>query len=142
MPENPLIGKTLIGIQITTDKDMLRFLTTDGHTVAICNAECCSKTWIEHIELPAAGFPCVVTAVEDITMDKEEEWSHNGDVRILFYGCKITTDKGHIIIDYRNESNGYYGGDLSWGNKYYSQSAFDNLAREAEWKPLSEVLTV
>ena len=35
------------------------------------------------------------------------------------YGVKITTDKGHIVIDYRNASNGYYGGNLSWPDDSY-----------------------
>ena len=33
---------------------------------------------------------------------------------VEFYGLSIKTDKGEIVIDYRNSSNGYYGGSLCW----------------------------
>lgn len=41
------------------------------------------------------------------------------DECIKYYGFKITTSKGHIIIDYRNSSNGYYGGSLEWPDTDY-----------------------
>ena len=31
---------------------------------------------------------------------------------VAYYGLKITTDNGRAVIDYRNSSNGYYGGSL------------------------------
>jgi len=35
---------------------------------------------------------------------------------------KIATDYGDIIIEYRNESDGVYGGDLAWpGDKEYGE---------------------
>ncbi|MNC82782.1 hypothetical protein D3C76_1797080 [compost metagenome] len=42
---------------------------------------------------------------------------------LQFYGAKISTDRGDMIIDYRNESNGYYGGDIHWPGGSYYQSA-------------------
>lgn len=35
---------------------------------------------------------------------------------VEYYGLKITTDKGRAVIDYRNNSNGYYGGSLELAN--------------------------
>jgi hypothetical protein len=56
---------------------------------------------------------------------------------IAFYGLKITTDKGDIIIDYRNSSNGYYGGNLSWPNdNYFYRGVFGQNVSTEEWKPL------
>jgi len=34
---------------------------------------------------------------------------------VAYYGLKITTEKGRAMIDYRNDSNGYYGGWLGLG---------------------------
>ena len=31
---------------------------------------------------------------------------------LRFYGLKVTTEKGRATIDYRNNSNGFYGGSL------------------------------
>ena len=63
--------------------------------------------------MPALGFPAVVTAVEDLDMPegKPSEF-HTDPDSLQFYGCKISTDRGEIVIDYRNDSNGYYGGNL------------------------------
>lgn len=141
MEQHCLVGKTLLDILITNDKYMLRFITTDGNMHVSCWSECCSSTWIEHIELPALGFPAIVTAVEDMDIDKVE-WSSDNDERILFYGCKITTDKGHIIIDYRNSSIGYYGGNLAWPDDPYWLARNERAAAEAEWRSLEEILTV
>ena len=39
---------------------------------------------------------------------------------VQYYGAKITTNKGDMVIDYRNDSNGYYGGDIVWpGEGFY-----------------------
>jgi len=32
--------------------------------------------------------------------------------QVEYYGLKITTERGRATIDYRNDSNGYYGGSL------------------------------
>lgn len=51
-----------------------------------------------------------VRAVEHI--DMPDLGSTNEDACIAYYGMKITTEKGRCVIDYRNSSNGYYGGSL------------------------------
>jgi len=107
-----LVGKQITGMQIADDKKALLFSTDAGPCVAKTDGDCCSNTWIEHVELPAGGFPALVTAVEDIPMPDLGNMPDR-DV-VAYYGCKITTDKGHIIVDYRNDSNGYYGGNLWW----------------------------
>lgn len=113
-----LTGKTITGMKIADDKHAILFQTTDGDVVAQTDGDCCSFTWIESVELPARGFPAVVQSVTDLDMPSlgnTDEWQE-----ISYYGCKVTTDKGDIVIDYRNESNGYYGGNLSWpDNDYY-----------------------
>ena len=115
MRENPLVGKTLTSIDIAADRQALRFVTTEGEIVVDVDADCCSYSWIEHVELPAAGFPATVASVIDIEMPDGAQSSFHADAEVLaFYGCKIVTDRGEIVIDYRNDSNGYYGGSLVW----------------------------
>jgi hypothetical protein len=110
-----LVGKTITGIKIADDRQALMFQTPQGDCVVHTDADCCSYTWIEHIELPALGFPAVVSKVEDINMPDGAASHFYSDSDVLaYYGCKITTDKGEIVIDYRNSSNGYYGGSLTW----------------------------
>jgi hypothetical protein len=135
MKTNPLIGKTLTGIEIADDQQALRFVLTDGECIVTTDADCCSYTWIEHIELPALGFPAQVVAVEDIDMPDLGDMPER-DV-VAYYGCKITTDRGEIVIDYRNDSNGYYGGSLTWpGERHYGGVFGQNNSKQI-WKPVA-----
>lgn len=134
--EHCLIGKTIQEMKIAEDKKALLFVTDNGDIMAKADGDCCSSTWIEHVEIPAMGFPAKVSAVEDLNMpdlgspDKYES--------IAYYGCKITTDKGVIIIDYRNESNGYYGGDLAWPGDYFYGGVFGQNVSNEQWKTVDK----
>lgn len=134
-----LEGRTILNIQIASDKLALRFETDKGDVVAKVDGDCCSHTWIEEVEV-LATLPCSVAAVEDLSLRKSECVDYD---TIQFYGCKITTDKGDITIDYRNSSNGYYGGDLWWPkedpeayNHYYGGVYDQNVSTE-QWVDLS-----
>lgn len=130
--EHCLIGKAITEIKLAKDRQAILFSTTAGDLVVLCHGDCCSETWVEGIELPALGFPAVVLAVEDVDMP-ERPCLHrvNTDV-VTFYGCKITTDRGELLIDYRNESNGYYGGNLSWptDNHFYGGVHGQNVSSQ------------
>ena len=114
---NILIGKKITQIKIADDKEAILFICEDGEVKVRCYADGCSHTWVEHIELPALGFPALVVSVNYLDMPDLGP-SDECDV-IAYYGCKITTDKGDLVIDYRNSSNGYYGGSLSWPDDSY-----------------------
>lgn len=132
-----LDGKTIIKLRIAEDKMALKFTLKDGSTVKVLtDGDCCSHSWIEHIELPAGGFPCKVLGISDLNYDDIP--GEYGDVTAV-YGCKISTDKGDLIIDYRNESNGYYGGNLSWpdDSHFYGGVHGQNISEE-KWKILQE----
>ena len=114
-----LEGKTITAVEIADDKMAMRFLIAgEEPIVAKADADCCSSSWIEHISLPAGGFPAVVLGVDDIELPGSTRDDENLDC-LAVYGLKITTDKGELIIDYRNSSNGYYGGNLSWPDDGY-----------------------
>lgn len=130
--KNFFVGKTITGMKIAADKEALLVQCTDGDHVVKVDGDCCSHTWIEHVELPALGFPGLVTAVEELALNKDPVDS-DGDY-IQFYGCKIVTDRGEIVIDYRNSSNGYYGGSICWPDEtYYYGGVFGQNVSQNEW---------
>lgn len=134
--ENALIGKTINAMKIAEDKKAILFETTEGNLVARADGDCCSSTWIENIELPVNGFPAKVISVEDLDLPNKKTKNEDYDV-IAFYGCKITTDKGDIVIDYRNSSNGYYGGNLCWpGDDYFYGGVYGQNVSKEEWKEI------
>ena len=132
-----LVGKTITAIHIAEDKEAIRFDVAGGESiVAKCDADCCSYTWIEHVTLPALGFPFLVLAEKDVEMPEDIE--NDGDC-IRFYGFALETDKGAFLIDYRNSSNGYYGGNLSWpDDAHFYGGVFGQNVSEEKWRPVEQ----
>lgn len=102
-------------------------------------AQCCSVSWIENIELPAMGLPATVLAYQNRELEREhpEDFDVDVDNVTKFYGCAIKTDKGDIDIDYRNTSNGYYGGNLCWHDKYFEGGVHDQNVSNERWQLLA-----
>lgn len=130
-----LDGKVITGVKIADDKQAILFQTASGDIVAGCYAECCSHTWIEGIELPVNGFPATVLSAEDIAMPDLGSPAEY-DV-IAYYGFKVKTDKGDIVIDYRNESNGYYGGNLSWPDDRHYGGVYGQNVSNHNWREIA-----
>ena len=110
-----LIGRTITGYVLSEDRETITFQFAAGDAITLeTEGGCCSYTWIESIDLPD-NLLGIVRAVEDIAMPDlggmPTETVPSPDV-VQYYGLKITTDKGSAVIDYRNNSNGYYGGSL------------------------------
>lgn len=115
------------------------FVTDDGQQLIVrVDAECCSYTWIESVELPTLGFPFTVIACDDLDMNKEP--LENEEYECLqFYGAKITTDKGDLVIDYRNSSNGYYGGSIVWpGENYFYGGVYGQNVSDEKWEDIQD----
>lgn len=137
MKQNQLVGKSITEIQIASDRKAIRFILADGSSViAKIDGECCSNSWIESIELPALGFPALVASVDDLDMPDLGDMD-SCDV-VSYYGLKIDTDRGSIVIDYRNDSNGYYGGNIvwPWDGCFYGGVFGQNVSSE-QWGPVS-----
>ncbi len=140
MGTNPLVGKTIRRASIADDNKALLFELTTGELIrARCDGDCCSSTWIESVEGADVLLGEEVVAAEDIQMPSQE-YDEDKFECVAFYGFKITTKRGSCVIDYRNESNGYYGGNLEWPGEdsyYYGGVHGQNVSTET-WKPLAD----
>lgn len=141
--ENPLIGKKITHVFLAADRKAIRFDVEGGEPIVVhADGDCCSSSWIESLDAPNALLG-MVRSVEDLDMPDlgsvaaqgEDKTSGYDPECISYYGCKITTDKGACVIDYRNESNGYYGGNLVWpgSGSYYGGVYSQNVSKE-EWR--------
>jgi hypothetical protein len=138
MRKNPLVGKKVTAVYLAEDGGAIRFDIEGGDPiVAHADGDCCSRSWIEYVETPE-NLLGTVTAVEDIDLAKEGTWDKDGYEYVQFYGCKITTEKGSSLLDYRNESNGYYGGSLEWPGKasYFYGGVFGQNVSKEEWRQI------
>lgn len=131
--EELLVGKTLSDVELASDKKAIRFTVDGEQIVAKCDADCCSETWIESVELPAGGLPAKILDIGNLNLpeDKEEDYE-----TIKYYGLKLITDKGDFVLDYRNSSNGYYGGNLSWPGEYHYGGVYGQNDSTEEYESL------
>lgn len=122
------VRKSMAGVRITgftVDDDRLGAWLDgerDGQPVRYrfdVEGDCCSDTWIESVIEESALIGHTILSVEDISLP--DGTSANGNDRtthgfyedeMTFYALAITTDRGKCVIDYRNSSNGYYGGSM------------------------------
>ena len=124
-----LIGKTVTQVLATADKDGWRFVTDQGNVDYICYGDCCSESWVNHIADLNMLVGQKVVDVEEIDMfgllGAEPTPTKQEIDEVLFH--RITTSKGVCVIEFRNSSNGYYGG------------SFEEEPIDEEQNPLSPV---
>lgn len=85
---NPLLGKTITAVYLAADKGALRFDVSGGEPViARAYGDCCSHTWIEHVELPETVIGSPVLGAEDIPMP--DLGSPDEYECLQYYGFKI-----------------------------------------------------
>ena len=113
----PLYGRPLALVEHDSDWVKFTFLDDGGPVRYKTYGDCCSTTWIEHITIPdgivgtaifAATEPELPPHPSSEVIPEEEQY---GDVTQVYHTA-LATNVGHIIIEYRNSSNGYYGGSL------------------------------
>lgn len=174
--EHCLVGKIIKDMKIASDQLALLFiLSDDSEIIARVDGDCCSQSWIEHVQLPALGFPAYVTDIDDLDIDrffadidgnlnKEAAQIENNEYRedneygeyddeeeyqdedicfdenvVVRYGLVIHTTKGDIFIEYRNSSNGYYGGNLCWPDDSFYGGVHEQNVSNNDWVSISEV---
>lgn len=132
---NPLIGKTIQNIKIAEDKLALLFVLDNEECLVVgVDTDCCSYMWVESVEMPVLGFPATVFSVRDLEMPDLGDLP--GCDVVAYYGCEISTNKGAIVIDYRNDSNGYYGGNLSWPGDHHYGGVYGQADSSHNWQDI------
>ena len=125
----PLKDEKLRSVNLDKERNLL-FTLASGKTVKYgAEGDCCSHSWIEHLEKPRTVRGRTVVAVADgegvphdghkcVPNDKDEDGYSYGNKKcnhesLAVYNTKLQLDNGETItIEYRNDSNGYYGGYL------------------------------
>lgn len=107
-----LIGKTVIGLQVSEGEDFLAFEHPDG-TLTVYEAwgDCCSESWFADITGVDALLYSKVVDAEDVDLPQIQD-DRCRQEEDAFYGVKLKTTKGYVDIVFRNSSNGYYGGKI------------------------------
>ncbi len=111
-----LIGKKVLGVMAHPDKHYWRFITDAGDIDYYCYGDCCSESWINHVNGLDELVGGTVWNVDDIDfyalLKVEPEPTRQESDDVLFH--RIKTEKGVCTFEFRNSSNGYYGGSLDY----------------------------
>lgn len=109
-----LIGKKILALHINDTKDLIVFDVEGGRIGAAAQGDCCSRSYFQHLSGLEALIGCTVNEItehESVTTEGSEK-THGSDCEQK-YGWTFTTNRGRADLDMRNDSNGYYGGNVS-----------------------------
>ena len=120
-----MINKKLDSVELSDDKETITFKFADGLKRKFgVEGNCYSSSWIEHLTTPDTVGGAVLVSVEESggvpwdghDCDKVEKDEYGSPVcghdSLQVYNTRFRTDRGDIVLEYRNDSNGYYGGYL------------------------------
>lgn len=135
--ENSLIGREIFSFK--NDLYEIAFDTNWGEVKWKVEGDCCSSSWIESVDV----LPGLVDSVRAIELEEipffEQgtglvEAKSNLQEYHQFYGIEINTYNGTGVIDFRNSSNGYYGGwmNVSYVEKHPILKLFSNNVKMNE----------
>jgi hypothetical protein len=112
-----LLGRTVMQVLANPERDEFRFVTDGGDLDYHCFGDCCSESWVNHITDIDTLIGQTVLEIEEIDMygllGVEPESTRQEEDEVLFH--RVTTGKGVCVIEFRNSSNGYYGGSFEEG---------------------------
>lgn len=110
-----LVGKTVHQVLTDDDKVFWRFVTEQGNVDYYCFADCCSESWVNHIADLDTLIGQRVEEVEQINLfallGAQPEPTRQSVDEVMFH--RVRTNKGICVIEFRNSSNGYYGGSFA-----------------------------
>lgn len=103
-----LEGKKILSVSINPSKDLLQFETNEGIYCFRTVGDCCSESWIEHVNNLKALINQTIEDIDEIHKEDEEDSYCDEYIRIYIY--QFLTPLGIVEFEMRNKSNGFYGG--------------------------------
>ena len=104
-----LKGRTIENIFIDKAKENLWVKCVEEDFILSTEGDCCSKTWIEHISVPWREAGPIVEVKE---IELGEGAATRQDCDQLYVLRIILQTGGSLDVEFRNSSNGYYGGQM------------------------------
>lgn len=121
-----LVGKKIIKLLFNEEKDSFAFLLDNLRLEQfICEGECCSNSWIEHVSGLKSLLGHTINKIVFIDLPCDKEY---GEERTLIYRWDIHTNEGICTMEMRNHSNGYYCGELTHIHFEDDDGKFDSLS--------------
>jgi hypothetical protein len=110
-----LVGETVLNVEWNSERVIFHCET--GSHIFEAYGDCCSVSWIETFD-NADQLKGEILSIEELELPQEPEGLDLSNYDVLaIYGYSIKTEKGQFVLDFRNDSNGYYGGSLDYSGK-------------------------
>lgn len=107
-----LYEKTIAAVSGGKNKPLVIEFTDGTEAEFDVYGDCCSVSWIEHLEVPPDIAGARFYDAYQVDMDEPPGVDWSGHDCLSFYAAHFVTSRGLIIAEFRNDSNGYYGGQM------------------------------
>ena len=109
----PLIGQHINAIRIDGDEQHYLEFETDGGVIRLsAEGDCCSESWFYHVLGVKALLGHTITDIYIVKDAAEPLDDFSRQDYDKLYGVNFRTTGGMADVEFRNSSNGYYGGWL------------------------------
>ena len=105
----PLKDGVIREVKIEDQQFTIALETGTQHTYGV-EGDCCSYSWIEHMTVPDDIKGATILGVDEFEVDTPPGVDKSQFEVLQCYETRIKTTKGDIVLEFRNDSNGYYGG--------------------------------
>lgn len=134
MSESELVGKTIEKIYLNAEKNLIAFKCFDSTISYRVEGDCCSCSWVEHLSV--TKLPFKVSFIKEHCLGEDKQDIRDDHKRVLVYSTILVDceNKKTIVLEYRNDSNGYYGGylerikDDELSSQILSESALEDVS--------------
>src|SRR3990167_10396497 len=101
----------LSSVRLSLDQEEIVFKFQDNTEYVFgVEGDCCSYSWIEHLEMPLDINGAMLLSVNYSAPITSDHIDHDDNGEISVYNTVFRTNHGDITLEFRNSSNGYYGG--------------------------------
>jgi hypothetical protein len=107
--EHIFVGALCEEVYVNAEKNLLKFVLDSGEVFAEIEAGCCSTSWVEHMEGVNNLLGRKILSLEELDFPPNALSDYKVEKK---YGLRLVTDIGDFIMDYRNQSNGWYGASV------------------------------
>ena len=102
-----ILGQQLVQVILENDGHDLYFFTPDSIFHYEACGDCCSESWVEYISDNVYAVSDAIVQ-EIYVKHTHQDGTRQESDEVDF--VTLVTDKGYFDIEFRNSSNGYYGG--------------------------------
>jgi len=109
-----LHGKWVKTIDFPDDQHVVFTVAYNEQLIYEAEADCCSESWFWHTENMAPLVGRTVMGSRELEMPEWNKAVHGASRQDMdqLYGYEIFYRGGSVVLEFRNSSNGYYGGSL------------------------------